>query len=189
MLELAGPLAIVALVLAAGGVFKLRDPGPTRDMFATLTGRLHPSLAVLAVFSAALEVSLGVITFLVGGRIWAAITASAFLVFTILAWRLVRVANAPCGCFGRYSGRTTRVHVAVNGCLVALATVAGAFDAPGFVAARSDLPLGGVPFVAFALLGAWFAVAAMTALPEALLAARRGARPPEVRSFEITGAR
>jgi hypothetical protein len=36
MLELAGPLAVAALVLTAGGLFKLRDPGPTRDMLRSI---------------------------------------------------------------------------------------------------------------------------------------------------------
>jgi hypothetical protein len=187
MLESAGPLAVVALVLLAGGLLKLRDVRPTRQMFETLVGRPHAGLKVLAVVSAAVEVALGIVTFLVGGRVWAGCTALAFAVFTAVAWRLTRAANAPCGCFGRHSGRTTLVHVGVNAGMLVIAALAAVVDAPGFLAARPDLPAAGVPFVGLALVGAWLAIAAMTVLPEAMLAARRGPRAPLVRHFELTG--
>jgi hypothetical protein len=180
---------VVALVLLAGGVFKLRDPGPTRDMFETLTARRHPVLLMAVVVSAVVEITLGAATFLVGGRVLAGLAAAAFVAFAVVAWRLSHDASdASCGCFGRHSGRTTGVHVAVDAGLAALAVVAAVVDAPGFVDARAELPAAGMPFVAFAALGAWFAVIAMTVLPDALLAARRVPRAEAVRRFEITGA-
>lgn len=187
MLELAGPLAVAALVLAAGGVFKLRDPAPTRSMLAA-TGVRSPKLAaVLAVGSGLVELGLGAATFVVGGRVLGLFTATAFVVFTVLAARLVRLPTAAsCGCFGRHSGDTTWLHVGVDAAVAAVAFTAGVFDAPGFLAARADLPGAGIAFVGLAAIGAWLVIATMTVLPDALVASRRGPQPATVRSFELT---
>jgi hypothetical protein len=190
MLELAGPLAVTALVLAAGGGFKLRDPAPTRSMFLEVGVRSSSAAAVLAVGSGLVELALGTATFLVGGRVLALLTAAAFAVFTLLAARLVRLpTTASCGCFGRYSGDTTWLHVGVDAAVAAVALTAAVFDAPGFITARADLPGAGVAFIALAAIGAWLVIATMTVLPDALVAARRGPRPATVRSFEITRPR
>lgn len=188
MSELAGPLAVASLVLVAGGFAKLRDPRPTARMMAALARRPDDVPLAVARLAAAVELVLGVATFLVGGRVLGGLTAAAFGVFALVAWRLVRLGGqVSCGCFGRQSAGTTGVHVAVDVAVALLAAVAAAVDAPGFLGARPDLPAGGVPFVAFAVLGAWFTVAALTVLPDALLAARRGPRAPAVRTFEVTG--
>ncbi len=192
MLELAGPLAVAALVLAAGGAFKLRDPGPTAAMWEALGvavggERLRRGLTVL---SGVVEIALGSATFLVGGRVLASLTAAAFAIFAVLAARLTRLPDAAsCGCFGKHSGRTTSLHVVIDAVVALVALVAGVVDAPGFLGARADLPGAGVAFLGLAALGAWFVVAALTVLPEALWAARRGPRAPAVRLFDIPGER
>lgn len=189
MLELAGPLAVVALVLVASGSLTLREPGARRRMLEAVVGRANRSLGVLAVLTAVLELALGVAMFLWGGRILASAAAGAFAVFAGVTWLLVRSgATTSCGCFGRRSGEATSVHVGVDAGLAVLATVAAAGDAPGFLDARADLPAGGIPFVGLAALGAWLAVAAMTVLPAALAAARRQPAAARVRSFEVSGA-
>lgn len=190
MLELAGPLAVAALVLAAGGAFKLRDPGPTRSMLRSAGVRSAGVAGVLAAVSGVVEVAVGTATFLFGGRVLGLVTAALFVVFTLLAARLVRLPDAAsCGCFGRHSGDTTWLHVAVDACIAAAALTSAAFDAPGFLVARPDLPGAGVAFVAMATVGAWLVIASMTVLPEALVAARRGPRPATVRAFEIRAPR
>jgi hypothetical protein len=188
MLEFAGPLAVVALVLATGGIFKLRDPRPTRAMFVSVGLADRPLLGRMAVASGVVEVVVGVAAFLWGGRVLAGATAVAFAMFTLLAVRLVRSSAASCGCFGRLSGRTTWVHVAVDAGIAVVALAATVADAPGFIAAQPDLPAAGLPFVAFAALGAWLVVVALTALPDALLAARRTPRHATVQKFEIRAA-
>jgi hypothetical protein len=186
MLELAGPLAVAALVLAVGGAFKLRDPGPTRDMFAAVGIRSGRSRRVLAVLSGVIELALGIATFLVGGWLLAFATSVAFAVFALLALRLVQTAStASCGCFGRHSGRTTGLHVAIDVAAATLALAAGIADAPGLLDARSDLPGGGFVFTGLAALGAWLVIAALTVLPDALEAARRTPRATTVRTFDI----
>lgn len=189
MLELAGPLAVAALVLGVGGAFKLRDPGSTRAMWRVFGVPRGPALA-LAIGAGLVEVVLGGATFLVGGRVLAALTAVAFLAFAVMAEQLVRRPEATsCGCFGRHSGSTTRLHVVVDAGMAVLAGVAAVGDVPGFVDARAQLPGAGVAFVALAAVGAWFVIAAMTVLPEALVAARRVPRAATVRTFEVRGPR
>jgi hypothetical protein len=187
MLELAGPLAVAALVLAAGGTFKLRDPEPTVAMFGALGWlRARPAL-VMAYASGALELAVGMATFLVGGRVLATSTAILFAGFAAVAGRLVRLpSGTSCGCFGRHSGQTTWIHVVVDLALAAAASVAAVADAPGFLDARSSLPVGGALFVALAALGAWFAVAALTVLPEAMARAKRGPQAGSVKAFDLT---
>jgi hypothetical protein len=189
MLELAGPLAVAALVLAAGGAFKLRDPESTRTMWRVF-GVSRGSALVLAVGAGLVEVTLGLATFLVGGRVLAALTGAVFFTFAVMAEQLVRRPEATsCGCFGRHSGTTTRLHVVVDLVVGAVAAIAAVTDAPGFLDARSHLPGAGLVFVALAGLGAWFVIATMTVLPEALVAARRRPRTATVRTFEIRGSR
>jgi hypothetical protein len=189
VLELAGPLAVAALVLAAGGLFKLRDPSPTGAMFTTLGVRRSRLAMALALVSACVELGLGLATVFVGGRVLGALTAIAFVAFALVALRLTRAPVATsCGCFGRLSAEPTAWHVGVNVAVALGAAVAAVVDAPGFVEARQDLPGGGLVFGALALLGAWLVVATLTVLPEAMTAARRGPRRPTVQTFEITGA-
>ena len=189
MLELAGPLAVAALVLAAGGAFKLRDPAPTRAMWGALgvDGARGPRLLTLA--SGVVELALGVATFLLGGRALGFATAAAFTIFAVMAARLTRLPEASCGCFGKHSGRSTRLHVVIDAVVALVAFGAAAVDAPGFLDARADLPGAGIAFVGFSLLGAWFVIVALTVLPDALAAAERGPRTPTVPTFDIPGSR
>jgi uncharacterized membrane protein len=189
MLELAGPLAVAALVLAAGGAFKVRDPAPTRAMWAALGVGGPRSQSLLTLVSGVVELALGLATFLLGGWALGFATASAFTIFAVLAARLTQLPAVSCGCFGKHSGRTTRLHVVIDAVIAVVALVAALFDAPGFLGARPDLPGAGIAFVGFALLGAWFVVAALTVLPEALAAAERGPRTPAVPTFDITRTR
>lgn len=185
MLELAGPLAVAALVLAAGGVFKLRDPEPTRTMWRAFGVPRGPAL-VLAVGAGLAEVALGSATFLLGGRLLGAATAVVFAAFAVLAEQLRRRPEATsCGCFGRHSGATTSVHVVVDVVIALSAGAAAVVNAPGFLDARPDLPGAGVAFAGFAALGAWFVIATMTVLPEALTAGKRTPRTATVRTFEL----
>jgi hypothetical protein len=190
MLELAGPLAVAALVLAAGGVFKLVDPAPTRAMYVAVGLPDRPAIGALAVASGLVEVALGAAAFVWGGRGLAAGTAIAFAVFTVLTGRLVRTASSvSCGCFGRQSGRATWVHVSVDAGVAVIAAAAAVADAPGFLSARDQLPAAGAPFIAFAALGAWLVIVALTVLPDTLLAARRTPRSATVRTFELRSTR
>jgi hypothetical protein len=187
VLELAGPLAVAALVLAAGGLFKLGDPAPTRAMFVSLGVSSRRVAGVLAAVSAIVELAVGLVAFVFGGWLPAAATAVAFLAFALIAWRMTRLPSVTsCGCFGRLSSEPTLLHVAMNLAVAAGALTAMVGDAPGFLDVRRQIPAGGLVFGALALVGAWLVVVAMTILPETLAAARRGPAPATVRTFEIT---
>lgn len=188
MLELSGPLAIASVVLAAGGFYKLRDPGSTSSALAALG---LPSARGLVRLLGLVEVSVGTAAVLLGGRVPAAAVTVLYLGFAVVAFRLARRAegSASCGCFGAHSSEATGAHVVIDLVVAAVAAAATLADAPGLLAARDDLALGGVPYLAFVALGAWLLGVLLTVLPDTLSAARRGpAPPPTVRTFEITGS-
>ena len=181
---LEGPFAIVAIVLAIGGLFKLRDPAPTGSMFAALGLPASPLIVRLV---GLIELAVGTLAFLVGGRLLAAAVAVGYLVFAGVTVLLVRRSEAgvSCGCFGRLSAPPSLVHVGVNVIAAALAIAAVVVDVPGFVSVRADLPAAGVPQALTIGVGAWLLVAVLTVLPDVLDATRRGPRPPAIREFEV----
>ena len=150
MLELAGPLAVAALVLAAGGAFKLRDPAPTRAMWGALgvDGARVPWLLTLA--SGVVELALGVATFLLGGGRWGWLRrprSRSSLCWPPGSFTVCRVVWLLREAFGR----STRLHVVIDAVVaVVVAFGAVAVDAPGFLDARADLPGAGIVFVGFA---------------------------------------
>jgi len=185
VLVLEGPFAIVAIVLAVGGLFKLRDPAPTGAMFSALG--LPGSSSVVRLVGLA-ELTVGVAAFVVGGRLLAAAVAVLYLAFAVVTLVLLRRADesVSCGCFGRLSARPSAVHVATNVGAVAVALVGALGGVPGFVAARPDLPAAGVPQALAIAVGAWLLVAVLTVLPDVLDAVRRGPAPSTVRTFGVT---
>jgi hypothetical protein len=182
-----GSFAIAAVVLAAGGAFKLGDRAVTHR---TLTGLGIPGAAPLSALAGPAELVLGIGAALMGTRAAAAAVAGAFAAFAVLVGlQLRRGEPASCGCFGRLSAPPTRLHL-VTDVLLALAAGAAAAldDAPGLVspgrAPEETVALAGVVALAAALV-----VAVLTVLPAALVAARPGggAGGPAVRRFHLEG--
>jgi uncharacterized membrane protein YphA (DoxX/SURF4 family) len=164
-------LGVAAGVLAAGGLAKLLGPEATVPMLRALG---LPASPVLARLLGLVEVGVGVAAFLVGGAWLAAAVAILFAVFTVAVLRLRRGGEAvSCGCFGRSSSPPTAIHVVVDLVAALVAASAAAVDAPGFLSMRPDLPAAGVPQLGLTALAVWLAVALLTVLPEALVAARR----------------
>jgi len=165
-------LGVVAGVLAVGGMAKLRAPDATTPMLAALG---LPARTLVARLLGAVEVGIGAATFLLGGRVLAALTALLFVGFTvsILRLRARGDASVSCGCFGRSSAPPSTIHVAVDTAAALVAAAAAAVAAPGFVDLRSELPAGGASYVLVAVVAVGLMVAVLTALPEALDAARR----------------
>jgi hypothetical protein len=183
-----GLLGVVAGVLAVGGVAKLRAPAATVPMLQALG---LPGRPVLARLLGATEVALGVATYLVGGPVLAGLTAAMFVVFTFTLVRLRGQGDAAvsCGCFGRSSTPPTLVHLAVDTVAAAVALAAAVTSAPGFLEMRPDLPGAGTVYLVVSFVAVGLTVVVLTALPEALVAARRtpssGSSARPVRSFSV----
>jgi len=168
---LGGLLGVVAGILAVGGLAKLRAPDATVPMLQALG---LPGSSALARLLGLVEIAVGVVAFLVGGWLAATAVAVLFAVFTVAMLRLRASGDAvSCGCFGRASAPPTLVHVVGDALAAAVAVAAAAVDAPGFLEVRPDLPAAGVPQLLLTALAVWLGVAALTVLPEALVAARR----------------
>ena len=169
---LGGLLGVVAGVLAVGGLAKLRAPAATVPMLEALG---LPARPMLARGLGAAEVVVGVATYLLGGPWLAAATAALFVVFTasVLRLRASGATAVSCGCFGASSAPPTLVHAVVDGAAALVAGAAAVTAAPGLLEMRPDLPAGGLAYLAVSFVAVGLGVALLTALPEALVAARR----------------
>jgi hypothetical protein len=164
-------LAVVAGVLAVGGLAKLTGPEATVPMLQALGLPANRSVARML---GTVEVVVGVAAVLFGGRILAAGVAVLFAAFTVAVLRVRAGGGAvSCGCFGRSSAPPTLVHVAVDALAAAIALVAVVVDPPGQIDHVGETPAGGIPLVGLTVLAVWLTVALLTVLPEALVAARR----------------
>jgi hypothetical protein len=182
VLALAGPLAIAAVVLAVGGVAKLRAPAAASPAFTALHLPSQPSF--LRLFGAG-EVLLGAAAFVWGGAVLAGAVGVLYVGFAVSAAVLSRRGGTSCGCFGAESSETTPMHVVVDVLIAATALVAAMTGAPGLVGVVDDLGFAAVVYVASVALGLWLVVAVLTVLPDAMVAARRTPAAPTVRTFEI----
>jgi hypothetical protein len=168
---LGGLLGVVAGILAVGGLAKLRAPDTTVPMLRALG---LPGSVGLARLLGLVEVGVGAAALLLGGWVLAAAVAALYLGFTVAVLRLRAGGDAvSCGCFGRASAPPTMVHVVGDGVAAAIGVAAAVVAAPGFLEARPDLPAAGVPQLLLTALAVWLGVAALTVLPDALVAARR----------------
>ncbi|MCU0311903.1 MAG: hypothetical protein MUE36_13280 [Acidimicrobiales bacterium] len=184
-------LGVVAGVVAVGGAAKLRDPDASAPMLRALG---LPSSRLLARALGAVEVVVGVSAYLLGGPVPAAVTAALYLGFTVAILRLrAGGQTVSCGCFGRSSAPPSLLHVAVDGAAAVVATVAAITAAPGFLEMRPDLPGAGVAYLLVSGVAVGLVVALLTALPDALAAARRlpaseAAALRPVQSFRLGGS-
>lgn len=165
-------LGVVVGVLAVGGIAKLRAPEATTPMLRALGLPARPWVARLL---GVVELGIGTATFLLGGPVLAALTALVFAGFTVSILRLRSSTDGAvsCGCFGRASAPPSAVHVVVDGVAALVAAAAAMTEAPGFVDMRPDLPAAGVVYLLVVTVAIGLTVALLTALPEALTAARR----------------
>ncbi|MEZ5178041.1 MAG: hypothetical protein R2746_07105 [Acidimicrobiales bacterium] len=112
-----------------------------------------------------------------GGRGSAAAVALDYVGFAGFAEQVRRRSRgrASCGCFGASGAPLSRLHVAIDLVVAAVAVVAVVDPVPGLLDAAADTPAAGIAFVGYTLLLAWLLEVALTALPE-LQAAMRPAR-------------
>ncbi|MCC5953411.1 MAG: hypothetical protein JJU45_15065 [Acidimicrobiia bacterium] len=166
-----GPAVIVAAALVVAGVFKLRDPEPTRAMLRTL--RLPSSTLVVAGIGA-VEITAGVVAVVMGGLTWLAV-AVAYALFSALMVVLVRKgdAAASCGCFGSLSSPPTAWHVGADVSGAFVAGAAAVTSAPSLLDAAAGSTVGALTLGALIVVGTWLFVVAMTVLPATMATTRR----------------
>lgn len=167
--------AAAALLLAASGLAKLRDPSPgvaaARLLLPGRTARWKHVAAVRVVATG--ECAVGTAFLALGGPVPAALVAAGFAGLTGVTIALLATGQrVPCGCFGRADAPASRSHALTNAvcCAAGIAcavtpvgALGGLLDASPAVAA-----VGAAQIVILAGLG----YLAMTAWP-ALTVARR----------------
>ena len=164
-----------ALLLAGAGVAKAHSPDQAAAMLhrAWRTKLRASATRVLVRSAGAVEVGVGAAVIVTGSRIAAVLLGGCYLVFLIVAGRLLRDGrHSSCGCFGATDSPVGVGHLVVNVVAVAVA-VAAIARPPGPVGGlfRTDT-LSGVVGLGQAALVAYLAFLSITALP-ALVAARR----------------
>jgi hypothetical protein len=161
---MAGPYAAAAILLAVGGVLKLRRPDPTAKALGAVG--LPGSVPLVRAFGASeVVVAGGALT--TGHPVFALLVGASYLVFA--AFVLLALARggaiSSCGCFGEPDTPATPLHVLLDVAAagVALAVAAGGgSDWRGFL---RDQPLGGAPFVLLTVTCAYLGYLALTVLP------------------------
>jgi hypothetical protein len=154
--------ALLALLIAAAGLAKLRSPAPAGAALFALGLPSGPGL-VRAIGAA--ELVLGLAALLVPGTLTAALLAAAYAGFAVVVAALARSApGIPCGCFGAGSFTATRAHVAVDAGAAAIAAGFALDPAGGPLDWVSD-PLAGVSAIAAVVCSAWLCWALFTAPP------------------------
>jgi hypothetical protein len=188
MVSVTGPLAIAAGVLVIGGVLELRDTRPARDALFALR---IPVPGLVARLTGPLEVVVGALALVLGGRAVAGAVTALYLAFTaILAVQLRRGDDRSCGCFGRLSARPSATHLVVDAGLALVALVAVFVDPPGLAILVQEAPsaFDGAVLVGLVALASGLLVAVLTVLP----ATRNATRPdpePGVPLFSLWGGR
>ena len=148
---LSGLFGMVAVVLVVSGVAKLWSPTGFVDLLRALGVTVPRAVGQVV---GALEVTVGLVAVVVGGRAVAAAVAVLYGVFAV-AVVLARRAGAPsCGCFGAVSAPPSAVHAVVNVASALVAAAAAALGAPSLLDVLRAQPLVGLPFLTFVLLGA-----------------------------------
>lgn len=160
--------AAAALLLIVAGLAKILRPVPTAELLASF-GLPEATAAVVVI--GVVESAVGVLALAVGGPVLAVATGTLYLGFIAVVGRALATGAGSCGCFGRIETPPSWIHVIGNAVFAVVSFVAAAGRTPAQVMA--DQPAAGVGFVFASGVTAGLALAAFTALPEAL-AARRG---------------
>lgn len=129
MSALTVPFLAAALLLAVAGFTKVRDPEPT--LRAARTSGLRLNEHGVRVFGVA-EIVVGLVAFLLGGSVAAALVAASYAGFGLFVTRgLVRGDLDSCGCFSGEESPPSLVHVCVNAFLALSAGAVALADEPG----------------------------------------------------------
>jgi hypothetical protein len=161
---MAAPTLAAAALLAVAGAPKVVRPLDTWRALRSV-GAPVPVLAVR--IGGAVEVAVGLLAILQGGRVADALVAASYLGFTgfvIVALRKGGVV-ASCGCIGRPDTPPTVAHVVVTALFAVAAGVAAGGRPSGVMTWHSTSTATALSVVGFAVLLAWLAWLALAELP------------------------
>jgi hypothetical protein len=158
----AGPLWIVASVVAIAGVWKLWSPAAAARALAALVGP-HRGLGLISRAMGGGELAVAGAAAWYGGHRWPLGLAALFLAVAAVAARL-RGRAVSCGCFGAASSRASGLHIAVN-LLCAAVALGAALAGPLPLRDARELPYAGVAHVLLVPAGAAAVIALLTVLP------------------------
>ena len=164
-----------ALLLIVAGLAKILRPAPTAELLASFG---LPEVTAAVVVIGVVESAVGVLALAVGGPLLAAATGTLYAGFIAVVGRSLATGAGSCGCFGRIDTPPSWIHVIGNAVFAVVSFVAAAGRTP--TQAMAEQPANGAGFVLAAGVAAGLALAAFTAVPEAL-EARRGSQSADLR--------
>ncbi len=176
-----GVVWAAAALLAAAGLGKLFRPGPTVTAVqaAELPGATVLSARPAVRMLGMAELGIAGWVILGGGSTPAVLLTVSYLLLTLVAWRMLRLApGQDCGCFGADDEPISVLHVAVNLTGALIGAAATFWSQPSVVDEFVNSPVGAVLTAVLAGLLAWLGYLLMTALP-ALLALRAKVAPAQ----------
>lgn len=165
-------VSAAALLLAAAGLAKLRQPAPTRSALAAagIPGAQRLGAKAANRLSGAVELAVAVVALLVGGRVAAALIALAYLALAGLSARMMSIESGQdCGCFAKPVA-VSHWHTAVNLSCMLAGLVALLVPADPLLTEFGDAPATASALLLAAAVLAYLAYLVMTALPELITA-------------------
>ena len=173
MTPAAGPFAIAAALLVAGGLLKSARPD---DTATALRESGLPVSALLVRVGGLAEAALGAAALVTGNRVTAVLVAVSYLAFAgFVALALNRhTPLATCGCFGKEDSPPTRLHVVITAAAAGAGLAVAVQPGVGLAAIVRHQPLAGVPFLLLLVCGVAFAYLALTDVPRLLVLVHGG---------------
>jgi len=161
---LAGPVVVVAALLALAGALKIARPVPTAGALRAM--RLPSSLWLVRLLGVA-EVAIALAAGITFSPALLALLAAAYLGFAafVVAALGSHTPLQSCGCFGQADTPPSSAHVALN--VVAAITVFAALitGTPALRVTLSDQPWNAVPFLLLVVICLYLCVLLLTVLP------------------------
>ena len=164
MEALAGPVVVVAALLALAGGLKLLRPAPTAGALRAM--RLPASPALVRLLGVG-EVAVGVAAGITFARPLLVLLAAFYLAFAafVLAALSASTPLQSCGCFGQTDTPPSAVHVGLNLAAAATAFAAALSGTPDLGLTLADQPWHAVPFGLLVAVCVHLCVLIATVLP------------------------
>ncbi len=180
---LAGPVFLVAVVVALGGALKLGAPAPTVSALRAVGAPGGSALTGVVYAMGLFEVALGAAVLAVAGPFAVAVMGVVYLAFAgfVQLARRADSALASCGCFGQADTPPSGLHVVINLASAAIAFAAVAWPVDDLATVLGDQPWFGLPFLAVLGIGVGLVYAALTLVPQL----QKVEPKPEVRRFAL----